>query len=107
MDYGAYDTTMSDMARALGNAIFLRDTYANDKGAARALDVALQRGYNSAPLERGLALAARAELAVAMGDVERASSARLELAQIVLTDEERQRHREALQAADALEQWIG
>ena len=105
-DYSAYDQTMSELARALDNAVFLRDTYSNDKGAARALDVALARVRDATPLERALALAARAEIAVAMGDMERAQSARQELAQIALPDEERARYREDLQAADELERWI-
>ncbi|KFA89770.1 hypothetical protein [Archangium violaceum] len=54
------------------------------------------------PLERARALAARAELAVALGDETRARSAREELQRIPLSEEERARFREELEAADAL-----
>jgi hypothetical protein len=106
-EYGGYDEAKSELARAIENALFLRDTYANDKGAARALDVALKRSETTDPLARALALATRAELAVAMGDSEYANALRLELQQIALSDENRERFRDELQAADELERWIG
>ncbi len=58
------------------------------------------------PIERARVLAARAELAVAMGDAERAQAVRLELQQILLSDEDRDRFRDELQAADDLERWL-
>jgi len=96
----------SGLASALENAVFLPDTYANDKAAATVLDKALARHETADLIDRALALAARAELAVAMGDAERAQAVRLELQQIPLSDEDRDRFRNELQAADDLEQWL-
>ena len=59
------------------------------------------------PIERARVLAARIELAVAMGDEERARSAREELAAIMLTDEERERYRDEFQAVEAIERLQG
>lgn len=105
-NYEAGDATQSALEQALSNAEFLRDTYSNDKAAARVLDLALARNPSAAPLERARVLAARAELAVAMGDAEGAHARRSELQQIALSDDERTRFREELEAADALERWL-
>ena len=75
--------------------------------AAKALDLALRKNPDAPPIERARVLAARVELAVAMGDEERARSAREELAAIDLTDEERERYRDEFQAAEALERMQG
>lgn len=98
--------TLSPLAGSLDNATFLRDTYANDEAAARVLDKALERNESAHPVERARALAARAELAVALGDAARARAVRAELAQIPLSDEDRARFHHELQAADELEQWL-
>jgi catechol 2,3-dioxygenase-like lactoylglutathione lyase family enzyme len=99
---------LSPLAEALENAIFLRDTYANDEAAARVLDKALAQQHTTAnPLDLARALAARAELAVALGDTERATAIRQELRETSLSDEERARFRGELEAADQLERWIG
>jgi hypothetical protein len=94
------------LVQALENAAFLRDTYANDKSAAKTLDVALARYISADPLDRARALAARAELAVAMGEMERAQAIRAELKEIPLSAEDRERFRDELQAADDLERWL-
>jgi len=104
--YGWSEENLSELAQALENAVFLRDTYANDRSAAKVLDVALARYESADPVDRARALAARAELAVAMGDAERAQAVRLELQQIPLSDEDRERFRYELQAADDLERWL-
>jgi catechol 2,3-dioxygenase-like lactoylglutathione lyase family enzyme len=92
----------SPMERALETAANFRDMRGMDASAAKALDVALARNPNAAPIERARALAARAELAAAMGDAERARSTRAELALISLSEEERERYRDEFQAADAI-----
>lgn len=104
--YEWHEGEQSRLASALENAVFLRDTYTNDKGAAKVLDKALAQPEGGTPLERSRALAARAELAVAMGDSERLDALRLELASVPLTDEERGRYRDELEAADVLERWL-
>lgn len=105
-DYSTYPTDLSAMERALDNAAFLRDTYTDDKAAAKMLDKALAR-HTSAPLiERARVIATRAELAVAMGDTEMADKLCADIEQIQLSVEERERYAEELQAADALERWI-
>lgn len=106
IDYDAYDDTLSPLLQALENVKFLRDTYTDDKAAAQFLDKKLQQ-YTSAPsVERARALVVRAELAIAMGDVERAQAVRDELKKLLLTDEERALYHDELEAADQLERWL-
>ena len=57
-------------------------------------------------LSSGRALAARAELAVALGDMARAGALHAELGRIVLSDAERERFRDELQAADQIKQLL-
>lgn len=52
-------------------------------------------------------LAALAELAVAMGETERAQNARAQLEQIDLKDAESEQYRDELLASVRLEEWIG
>ncbi len=106
IDYDAYDDSLSPLMQALENVAFLRDTYADDKAAAKFLDKKLIQYQSADPLERALALAARAELAVAMGDMALSQTLRDTLKQISLSDEERERFRDALGAADNLERWL-
>ena len=107
IDYEAYDnSSLSPLMRALENVAFTRDVYTDDKSAANYLDRKLKQHAAAPPIERALALAARAELAVALGDAERAQAVRDELAQLSLSDEERERYHDDLTAADALERWI-
>ncbi len=106
MDYSGYQEKQSRLASAIDNAAFLRDTYVNDKGAALVLDKALAQKEASDPIDRARAIATRAELAVAMGDAERARALRLELRLISLSDEDRDRFSHELQAADDLERWL-
>lgn len=100
------EKAQSPLALALENAIFLRDTYANDQAAAKVLEKALASPQPTAPLERALALAALAELAVALGDESRALAAEDELSQILLSDAERQQYHTEFHAAAELRRWI-
>lgn len=106
-DYTWFERNVSELEGALDNAVFLRDTYVNDVAAARVLDKALARhGSTASPIDHARALAARAELAVAMGETALADSLRAELKGIALTDDERANFRHELEAADTLERWI-
>jgi hypothetical protein len=67
------------------------------------LDVALARDEPATPVDRARALAARAELAVALGDPQRAHALSAELQQVPLAAEDRQRLCHELDAADELE----
>src|SRR5262249_48030664 len=93
----------SRLAWALDTATRLRDFKGDDAGAAKVLEVALARKAPAPPAERARALAARAELAVALGDTERLPALRAELQQLALSDDDRERLRDELQAADELE----
>jgi hypothetical protein len=104
--YEESQENLSELAQALDHAIFMRDTYANDRSAAKILDAALAWSQSADPIDRARALAARAELAVAMGDTERAQALRRELAQIPLPAEAREQFRDELEAADSLERWL-
>lgn len=94
---------LSPMERALQTAANFRDMRGKDAQAAKALDLALRKTPDASPVERARVLAARIELAVAMGDEERACSAREELASIALTHEDRERYRDEFQAIEAIE----
>lgn len=111
-DYGAASDSQSAdsqsaLMQALENAIFLRDTYTDDKGAARVLDLVLKRNPSADGIERARVLAARAELAVAMGDLALADTLQAELQQMALSESDRARHADELNAAARLAQWIG
>ncbi|WP_437629599.1 hypothetical protein [Sorangium sp. So ce854] len=93
----------SHLGKALRAAARLRDFKNDDAAAAKVLDVALARGAPAAPLERARALAARLELAVALGEAERASALRAALDEAPLSGEERAQLQPALDAVDALE----
>lgn len=101
-DEGQGPEPQSPLGEALREAARLRDFKNDDRAAARVLDVALSRKTPAPPLERARALAARAELALALGEPEVARSALEELRRIPLSDEERARFRDELEAADRL-----
>jgi hypothetical protein len=101
------DEGKSRLATALDTAVWLRDIRGfDDVAAARVLDKALARNEPAPPLDRARAIAARAELAVALGDTERTHTLRAELQQMPLSDEERERFKDELQAADDLERLL-
>lgn len=93
----------SKLALAIRTAARLRDFKADDAMAAKVLDAALAKNESAAPAERARALAARAELAVALGDSGRANALSVELRKIRLSDSEREELREELDAAEKLE----
>lgn len=88
--------------RALRTARRLRDFKNDDAAAAKVLDSALKK-HPATTLERARALAARAELAAAMGDAARAGAVRAELDALVpaLTADERARLAPELAAIEA------
>lgn len=100
----AGDGTRSKLAQALDTVALLRDFKGDDAAAAQVLDASLRRNEAAPPIDRARALAARAELAVALGDEERAESLLAEVRQIQLSDEDRATFEEELQAADKLKQ---
>lgn len=104
MDYSKYDHTMSPLMKALDNATFLRDTYANDPAAAKLLDRKVDDTASPA-IERARVIAARAELAVALDEPERLTEMRALLAQIDLTNDERAEFADELDAAGRLQRW--
>ncbi|MGK3993020.1 hypothetical protein [Sorangium sp. So ce1024] len=93
----------SHLGKALRTAARLRDFRNDDAAAAKVLDLALARDAPAAPLERARALAARLEIAVALGEAERASALRAALDEAPLSGEERAQLQPALDAVDALE----
>ncbi|MFP2906278.1 hypothetical protein ACLESD_14670 [Pyxidicoccus sp. 3LFB2] len=97
----------SRMAKALATAARLRDFKTDDAAAAKVLDVALARDEPCAPVERARALAARTELAVALGDAKRARALRAELQQLPLSAAERAQLQGELRASEDLERALG
>lgn len=102
-DEGASEPySSSSLGRALRTAARLRDFKNDDAAAAKVLDLALSRSAASAdPVERVRALAARLEIAVAIGEPDRAEALRAEIRGATLTEEERARCRRELDAVDA------
>ncbi|MAS37483.1 MAG: hypothetical protein CL610_26020 [Anaerolineaceae bacterium] len=107
IDYEIYSQrNLSPFLKALESAAFLRDTYTDDPAAAKLLDKKLAQNPSAAPIDRARVLAARAELAVALGDDARLQALRDELNQMPLSDEDRRQFHDELHAADRLERWL-
>ncbi len=106
LDYGG-SKELTGLAKAIDNARILRDFKNDDTLAARVLDVAISRyGKDAASIDRVRALAARTELAMALGDAERARALRTELQSIHLTEEERACASPELRAAEDVQRWL-
>jgi hypothetical protein len=80
---------LAPLQRAIKVADRLRDFKGDDAAAAKALDSALAR-HQEASLDYARALAARIELAVAMGEHEPARALRVQLEQLPLSEADRQ-----------------
>lgn len=85
----------------------LRDIYANDRAAASTLDRALKETKNESGIGFARLLAARAELAVALGQQELASSLEYKLSNIDLEESEIDRFAEELTSSQHLRKWAG
>lgn len=83
-------TGQTPVQRAVNLAARLRDFKNDDAMAAKVLDDALTRHPEANAPDRARALAARLELAIAMDDPQRANDLRAELAQLPLSEDERQ-----------------
>lgn len=94
---------LTRLQRALHAAARLRDYKLDDVAAAKVLDVALGRDEPASPVDRVRALAARAELALVLGEVERARDLHAEIRRADLSVEERENLREVLEAAGTAE----
>ncbi|MSR60776.1 MAG: hypothetical protein EXS05_24575 [Planctomycetaceae bacterium] len=95
--------SQSRLAKAIDTAATLRDSKGDDAAAANVLDVAVARNEPATPVDRARALAARAELAVALGDAQHARALGVELRKIPLSETDRRRLRHELDAANQLE----
>jgi hypothetical protein len=100
---GQQEGPVSWLARAIKQAARDRDFMNDDAVAARTLDAALAQDKPAPAFDRARALVARAELAVALGELERLRSLRAELDRLALSAEERERLREETEALHALE----
>lgn len=76
------DPTLTPLQRAVKMAERLRDYHLDDHSAAKALDIALKRAGDEAPLDRATALESRAEIARAMEDDELAERLETEAREI-------------------------
>lgn len=106
MGFAFYDEPSSKFMRTLDTATFLRDIYNNDLAAAKMLDKALKEYQEGSAIDRARVLAARAELAVALGETDRAQVVREELQGIELSGEERAQWQDELETAERLARWI-
>lgn len=100
------DQKLTGLPKAIATATRLRDSKNDDESAAKVLDVALARYPDDPPLDRARALAARAELAVARGEIELLRTVQAELETIHLPDQDREKYRHELEAAEALERTL-
>lgn len=106
LEYGG-SAMLTGLAKAIDNARILREFKNDDKAAARALDIGLARYEAEAPLEdRVRALAARMELAVALGDATTGRALKQQLQALPLTEEARSQLSDELKAAERLEDWL-
>ncbi|WP_071396324.1 VOC family protein [Bacillus tuaregi] len=91
----------------LNQAWFLRDIYANDRAAAQTLDRALEKTKDETGIGRARLLAARAEIAVAMGELDLALKLEDMVSGINLLDSELRRFEEELGISRHLRNWAG
>lgn len=102
------DRSLPPLVRALDNARRLREFRQDDSGASTVLTAALRKhGDSAAPVDRGRALAALLELAVAMNEPERIPPLRDALRAIPLDDAGQAIVAGELRAAADLETWLG
>ena len=86
--------------RAISLAARLRDFKGDDVAAAKVLDTALAHPDPTDSYDRARALIVRAELAITLGDLRHAVGLRAELETAPLSETDRERIREELQALD-------
>jgi hypothetical protein len=103
---GGSRENLTGLAKAVETAGKLRDESGDDEAAAKVLDVALGRYEDAPAADLARALAARAELAVALGDTGRLREVRAELEKVRLPEGERERLRGELQAAEELQRHL-
>lgn len=96
------DAPASVLAKALKAARRLRDFKGDDAAAAKVLEGALKKADAGTTVERARALAARAELAVALGDAPRARELARDINALPLSASEREGLREELDAIEQL-----
>ncbi|MBW4717976.1 hypothetical protein [Saccharothrix obliqua] len=90
------------LARAVENAVVQADGRGDPAQAAKILDGALRRADDASAVDLVEALAYRAELAITLGDAERAAAALAELDAVPLTPEDRERLADTLAHAAEL-----
>ena len=95
--------SQSSLGRALRTAARLRDFKNDDAAAAKVIDMALARAEHAAPMARAEALAARLEIAIALGEEERGRALRAELDELPLSGDERAAIQVALNRIDELQ----
>lgn len=93
----------SPLQKALHSARLFRDYKNDDALAAKVLDAALAKNQKAPAVDRARALAARAELALALGQAEEATRLRQELDALQLSAEEQQRYKSELTAPETFE----
>lgn len=91
----------------LNQVWFLRDIYANDRAAAHTLDRALEEMKGESGIGHARLLAARCEIAVAMGELDLAFKLEDVVSRIHLQNSELQRFEEELRASQHLRNWAG
>ncbi|WP_218106613.1 glyoxalase [Micromonospora pallida] len=106
LEYGG-SKQLQGIPRALDNARIFREFKNDDRAAVRTLTSALRRhGDTAPPVERALALAALAELAVALEEPDQADKWIAQLRTVELTDADRQRVENEVANVARLREWL-
>lgn len=106
MDHGG-SRKLKGLQRVLDTARILRFSKLDDVAARKAIEGGLRRfGATAAPVDRAHALAELIELAVALGEPERATELRAQIAALNLSPEDRVAVAEHLKIATDLEEWL-
>ncbi|MBF6478263.1 VOC family protein [Nocardia cyriacigeorgica] len=106
LEYGG-SPSLTGLARVLDNARILREFRNDDEAAARVLEVGIRRHRMTAPaVDLARAWAALSEIAVAMGDDERAATYRAARRAVPLTDDERATIAADVNASQTLREWL-
>lgn len=101
-DEAADSKPQSPLEKALAMASRLRDSKNDDRAAAKHLDVVLGKHPDAPVLERARVIAARAELAVALGETAQARQLLQDLESMPLTKADRKKYADEFAAAERL-----
>lgn len=105
LEYGG-SKSLKGLARAVDNARILREFKNDDRTAARVLDVGLRRFPGADAVDLVKALTARAEIAIALGEIEIARKIREAVDAVTLGPGDAESLADELDSVRRLEAWL-